>query len=186
MFLEILFNSIFFVALTEMGDKTQLLAFILATRYKKPWTIMGAIFLATIANHLLAAWLGTFISQYVPAHILKWSLVAVFLAFAIWVMIPDKEGEVKSTGKWGAFLTTFVSFFLAEMGDKTQLTTLALAAKYNDLTLVTIGSTIGMMISSALAIFFGNKLTKRIPMKVIHAFAAFFFVIMAIGIIVKF
>lgn len=183
--MDIIFNSFIFVALTEMGDKTQLLAFVLASRFRKPWTIFAGIFVATVLNHLLAAWAGRFVSDLIPYQYLKWILALTFIVFAVWVMIPDKDEGLNEKRKWGAFVTTVITFFLAEMGDKTQLATVALAAKYNDLGLVTIGSTLGMMLTSGLAVFFGDKMTKKIPMKWIHAVAAVFYVIFAIAIIVK-
>ncbi len=183
--MDIILNSFVFVALTEMGDKTQLLAFVLASRFKKPWTIFFGIFVATVLNHLLAAWAGRFVSDLIPHLYLKWILALTFIGFAIWVMIPDKDEGLNEKRKWGALLTTIVTFFIAEMGDKTQLATVALAAKYNDLGLVTIGSTLGMMVTSGLAVFFGDKMTKKIPMKWVHALAALFYVIFAIAIVVK-
>ncbi len=181
--LKIIFNSFLLVFLTEMGDKTQLLAFVLASRFKKPWPIFAGIFVATVANHLLAASAGVWVSQNLPPQILKWILAVLFLAFAVWIMIPDKDVELEERKGWGAFHTTVVTFFLAEMGDKTQISTVTLAAKYNNLFLVTVGTTIGMMITDGLAVFFGDKMTKKIPMNWIHAGAAIVYVVFAIGIL---
>lgn len=182
--LKIIFNSFLLVSLTEMGDKTQLLAFVLATRFKKPWAIFAGIFVATVFNHLLASSVGVWVSNAVSPQILKWLLAATFLVFAVWIMIPDKEEELEKTTKWGPFLTTAVTFFLAEMGDKTQIATVTLAAKYHNFLLVTVGTTLGMMLTDGLAVFFGDRMTKFIPMKWIHAGAAILYVVFAIGILI--
>ena len=168
-----------------MGDKTQLLAFVLATRYKKPWTIFAGIFVATILNHLLAASVGVWVANAVSPLILKRILAAIFLIFAVWILIPDKDDGLEETRKWGPFLTTVVTFFLAEMGDKTQIATVTLAAKYHDLLLVTTGTTIGMMLTDGLAVFFGDKMTKYIPMKWIHILASILYIIFAVGILIS-
>lgn len=181
--MDIFLNSTFLVALTEMGDKTQLLAFVLATRFKKPWTIVAGIFVATVLNHLMAASLGELVSDYVPAHILKWVLALAFFAFAAWVMIPDKEEDIQDKNRFGPFLTTVISFFIAEMGDKTQLSTVALAAKFSSPVIVTIGTTVGMMIANCPAVFFGNKMLKYIPLKWIHISAAVLYVVFGIYIL---
>ncbi len=182
--LDVVFNSFLLVALSEMGDKTQLLAFILASRFKKPWPVFWGILLATILNHALAAWAGSWVSSFISPFYLKYGLAAIFFAFAIWVLIPDKaDDEVKSYG-YGAFLTTTVVFFIAEMGDKTQLATIALAARYKDLFWVTIGTTLGMMLSNGLAVFFGDKLAQKISMIWMHRIAAILFVLFGIGAII--
>lgn len=179
----IVIHSFLLVAATEMGDKTQLLALILASRFKRPWTILAGIFVATILNHALAAFVGDWVSQMLPEHYLKWILASLFFAFAIWVLIPDKVDEEKAPGRFGAFLTTLFAFFLAEMGDKTQLSTIALAAEYQNLTLVTLGTTLGMMFSNGLAVFFGKKVTDHLPLKWIHIFASLLFVAFGLWII---
>lgn len=168
-----------------MGDKTQLLAFVLATRFKKPWTIFAGIFVATVLNHLLASSIGLWVSNAFSPQILKWILAATFLAFAVWIMIPDKEEDIEKAPRWGAFLTTAVTFFLAEMGDKTQIATVTLAAKYHSLLYVTIGTTLGMMLTDGLAVFFGDKMTKFVPMKWVHLGAAILYIVFAIGILLK-
>ena len=168
----------------EMGDKTQLLALVLTARYKKPWTILFGVFIATLLNHALAAYAGGMVSSWVSPMVLKWSLAIIFFAFAAWILIPDKEEELKSTSQYGALLTTIVAFFLAEMGDKTQLATIALGARYTNTVLVTIGTTVGMIASNALAIFLGDQLLKRIPMQWVRVFACGLFVIFGIGILI--
>ena len=167
-----------------MGDKTQLLALVLTARYKKPWTILFGVFIATLLNHALAAYAGGMVSSWVSPMVLKWSLAIIFFAFAAWILIPDKEEELKSTSQYGALLTTIVAFFLAEMGDKTQLATIALGARYTNTVLVTIGTTVGMIASNALAIFLGDQLLKRIPMQWVRVFACGLFVIFGIGILI--
>lgn len=181
--LEILFNGFLLIFVSEMGDKTQLLALVLATRFKKPWVILAAIFAATLANHGLSAFAGEWISGFFSPQTLSWLMALVFTLFAIWILIPDKEGEVLESWQFGAFLTTFVSFFLAEMGDKTQLATVALGAQYNSVVMVTLGTTLGMMASNALVIFFGHRILKRISMKWVRIFASLLFVIFALGIL---
>jgi len=172
---DTLLNSALLVFLSEMGDKTQLLALVLAARFKAPWTIMAGIFVATVLNHALAAWSGGFIASLVSPEVLTWVLALTFFAFAIWILIPDKADENETKGRFGAFLTTVIAFFLAEMGDKTQLATIALGAHYSNTSLVTLGTTLGMMFSNALAVFAGDSLLKRIPMKWIRIFASLSF-----------
>jgi len=175
--MEILINCFILVFAGEMGDKTQLLALVLAARFRKPWTIMLGIFIATLLNHALAAWGGGMVAKYAGPEVMRWSLALIFFTFAAWILIPDKEEELKDEGRFGALLTTIVTFFLAEMGDKTQLATIALGARYSNLVLVTVGTTLGMMASNALAIFLGEKLLKRIPMQWIRRTASLLFVL---------
>ncbi|MBY0384417.1 TMEM165/GDT1 family protein [bacterium] len=181
--MEVLFNSFLLVAATEMGDKTQLLAFLLVARFRKPWVILSGIFVATVLNHLLAAFIGEWVSQLVSPLTLRWVLAIIFFAFAVWVLIPDQEEDPKTKGRWGAFLTTLVAFFLAEMGDKTQLATVALAARYQSLVMVTTGTTLGMMFSDGLAVFFGEKILKKISLKYIRWFSALLFVLFGISLL---
>jgi Ca2+/H+ antiporter, TMEM165/GDT1 family len=182
--LSALVNSFLLVFVGEMGDKTQLLALLLAARYRQPWVILSGVFVATILNHALASWAGGFLASYFDPTVLKWALAILFFGFAIWILIPDKEEELKATGRFGAFLTTVVAFFLAEMGDKTQLATVALGARFSQVWIVTLGTTMGMMASNALAIFLGEKLLKRIPMKWVRVFASALFFLFGIGILV--
>lgn len=168
-----------------MGDKTQLLAFVLTTRFKKPWTILLGIFIATILNHYLAAALGGIAASYIPATILKVILAALFFGFAVWVLIPDKEEAISERTKYGALITTIILFFLAEMGDKTQLSTVALSAKYHDTLSVTIGTTLGMMAANAPAVFFGEKIKEYIPIKLIHIGASILYLIFGVLILMN-
>lgn len=181
--MEQILNSFLLVAATEMGDKTQLLAFVLATRFRKPWAIMAGILVATVLNHLLAAYFGSWVSQVIPADYLRWVLGASFLVFAAWILIPDKDDSGSGHSRFGAFLTTTITFFLAEMGDKTQLSTVVLAAKYNNILLVTLGTTLGMLFSDGLAVAFGERLTQRIPLKWVRIFASVLFVGFGLGIL---
>jgi Ca2+/H+ antiporter, TMEM165/GDT1 family len=183
--LSILFNSFLLVFISEMGDKTQLLALVLATRYKKPIPIMAGIFVATILNHALAAWAGQWIGGYFSEQTLKWVLSLTFFVFALWILVPDKEGAVTAPQKFGVFLTTTVAFFLAEMGDKTQLATVALGAQYTNTLLVTLGTTLGMMGSNALAVFFGQRFLNKVPMKWVRIFACALFALFGLVILLK-
>lgn len=169
-----------------MGDKTQLLALVLSTRFRKPVPIMFGILAATLLNHALASYAGSFVTHHVSADILKWALAATFIGFGLWMLIPDKDEGFKDKHQWGPFLTTTVAFFFAEMGDKTQLATVALGAKYAAPLMVTIGTTIGMLAADGLAVFFGHKFTDRVPMKLVHRIASALFILFGIGIIVGF
>lgn len=167
----------------EIGDKTQLLALILVTRFHKPWQIMGGILVATLLNHAIAAWFGNVVAQQFDPQILKYSLAAIFFGFAAWILIPDKEEEFKTSRRANAFLTTLVAFFFAEIGDKTQLATIALGAKSTSLISVILGTTLGMLASNALVVFFGKKLLKKIPMKWIRIFTCALFALFGFLII---
>jgi Ca2+/H+ antiporter, TMEM165/GDT1 family len=175
------------VTLAEMGDKTQLLAFLLATRFKKPLPIVAGILVATIFNHGLAGLLGTWITTILSPEILRWVLGFSFLGMAIWTLIPDKldteNQDLKSDS--GVFLATLVAFFLAEMGDKTQVATVALAAHYDSPISVVIGTTLGMMIADVPAVFLGNTFAKKLPLKIIHGIAAGLFAIIGFIILLK-
>jgi putative Ca2+/H+ antiporter (TMEM165/GDT1 family) len=172
------------VFISEMGDKTQLLSLVLASRFKKPWTIMLGVFIATVLNHALASGLGSWVASQLSPKVLAWILANFFFIFAGWVLIPDKEGELKESSRFGALITTIIAFFLAEMGDKTQLATVALGAKYSNTAIVTLGTTLGMLASNALAIFAGEKLLARIPMKWVRIFACVLFVGFGVAILV--
>lgn len=178
-------NSFLLVFAGEMGDKTQLLSLVLVARYKKPWTILAGVTVATILNHGLASWLGEFVAAQLSPETVKWSLAVIFFAFAAWILVPDKEGEVKTGGRFGAFATTVIAFFIAEMGDKTQLATIALGAQYANTLIVTIGTTAGMIAANALAVFLGEKLLQKIPMKWVRIFASTLFVAFGVAIIFK-
>jgi putative Ca2+/H+ antiporter (TMEM165/GDT1 family) len=181
--MESLLISTGVVALAEIGDKTQLLAFILAARFKKPVPIILGILVATLINHGLAGALGAWITSAVTPEILRWVLGISFIGMAIWTMIPDKieEEETKVAQKFGVFGATLITFFLAEMGDKTQIATVAMAAHYAAPLLVVIGTTLGMLIADVPAVFLGDKLANKIPMKLVHSIAAAIFAILGIA-----
>ncbi|MGG4604363.1 TMEM165/GDT1 family protein [Paenalcaligenes sp. Me131] len=169
------------VALAEIGDKTQLLAFILAARFKRPLPIIAGVLVATLLNHGLAGALGAWLSDALNPHVLTWILAISFLLMAGWMLIPDKlDDDTRITAKHGVFITTVCTFFLAEMGDKTQLATVALAAQYEAFWSVVIGTTLGMMIANVPAIFIGQKLAERLPVKLVHAIAACVFLILGV------
>lgn len=178
--MESIVNSFLLVFVSEMGDKTQLLSLILTMRFKRPWVILFGVLIATLLNHALASWGGHLVAGLVPPETLKLILAVIFIIFSFWILIPDKEGEIKESGHFGVLLTTIISFFLAEMGDKTQFATIALGAKYPSVLAVTLGTTLGMLASNALAIFFGKALLDRIPMQWIRRFASLLFFVFGI------
>lgn len=184
--LEAILHSFFLVFVSEMGDKTQLLALVLAARFRKPIPIMMGILVATLLNHALASYVGAFVTNYVSADILKWVLAGTFIGFGLWMLLPDKDEGFEDKHTWGPFLTTAVAFFFAEMGDKTQLATVALGAKFAAPMMVTLGTTLGMLGADGLAVVFGHKFTERVPMKFVHRFASALFILFGIGILVGF
>lgn len=173
--MEAVVSSFLLVAASEMGDKTQLLAFSLASRFRKPWAVMGGILVATLANHALASSLGTWVSTHVPARVMAAILAATFIGFGLWTLKPDTLEESGKPPRFGAFLTTVLLFFLAEMGDKTQLATVAMAARYQSVLQVTAGTTLGMLFSDGLAVFLGEKLATKVQMKWLRWIAASLF-----------
>ncbi len=168
------------IALAEIGDKTQLLAFLLASRFKKPIPIIVGITLATLINHGLAGAVGAWITSNISQNVLRWVLGASFLGMAVWTLIPDKieDEETQLATKLGVFGATFITFFLAEMGDKTQIATVAMSAHYNDIFMVVAGTTLGMLIADVPAVFAGDKLSQKIPMRVVHSIAAAMFAVL--------
>ncbi len=181
--MESLLVSTGVVALAEIGDKTQLLAFLLAARFKKPLPIILGILVATLVNHALAGAVGAWITTMITPQVLRWILGLSFIGMAIWTLIPDEieEDETKLTNRFGVFGATLVTFFLAEMGDKTQVATVAMAAHYATPVLVVLGTTLGMMIANVPAVFIGEKLAARIPMKLVHAVAAGIFAVLGVA-----
>ena len=172
------------VALGEIGDKTQLLALLLAARYRKPVPIILGILVATLANHAAAAAVGAWVTRLVDPTWMRWILGVSFLAVAVWMLIPDEADEVEGggSGRLGVFGVTVVAFFLAEMGDKTQIATVMLAARFNELVAVTAGTTLGMMIANVPAVLLGDKATKFVPIEWVHRIAAVVFAV--IGVLV--
>ncbi len=181
--MESLLVSTGVVALAEIGDKTQLLAFLLAARFKKPVPIILGILAATIVNHGLAGAFGAWITASVSPEILRWVLGLSFIGMAVWTMIPDEieEEETKIAKKFGVFGATLITFFLAEMGDKTQVATVAMAVHYAAPLMVVIGTTLGMLIADVPAVFAGDKLASKIPMKLVHSIAAAIFALLGIA-----
>jgi putative Ca2+/H+ antiporter (TMEM165/GDT1 family) len=170
------------VALAEIGDKTQLLAFLLAARFRKPLPIVAGILVATVVNHGLAGALGAWIMQTVGAEIMRWVLGVSFLAMAAWTLIPDEieEDEMRIAQRLGVFGATVVSFFIAEMGDKTQIATVAMAARFDAAWVVILGTTLGMLIANVPAVYLGDRLAGRIPMKLVHGLAAAIFAVLGV------
>jgi Ca2+/H+ antiporter, TMEM165/GDT1 family len=185
--LEPLLVSTGVVALAEIGDKTQLLAFILAARFKKPLPIVAGILCATMVNHGLAGALGAWITSLLSPDVLRWILGLSFIGMAAWTLIPDKieEEETQIAKSFGVFGATLITFFLAEMGDKTQLATIALAAHYPSPVMVVIGTTLGMLIADVPAVFVGNRFAQKIPMKLVHSIAAAIFAVMGVLTLLK-
>ncbi len=171
------------VALAEMGDKTQLLSLVLAARFRKPWPIVWGILAATLVNHAMAGAVGSFITTLLSPQALRWVLAASFLAMAVWMLIPDRldEDDQPKSPKYGVFATTVVLFFLAEMGDKTQIATVALAAQYQQLASVVTGTTLGMMIANVPVVFLGERITRLVPLHWVHRICALIFVVLAVA-----
>ena len=170
------------VGLAEIGDKTQLLAFLLAAKFRKPLPIVLAIFVATVANHAFAAAVGAWITSMLGPDVLRWVLGVSFLAMAAWTLIPDKlDEEDTKLAKYGVFLTTLIAFFMAEMGDKTQVATVALAARYNDIVSVVLGTTFGMMLANVPAVYLGDKIANRVSLRLVHGIAALVFAVLGVA-----
>lgn len=182
--MEALLVSTAIVALAEMGDKTQLLSFVLAARFRRPAPILLGILVATLANHSLAGWLGTWLATLLPPAVLRWILAFSFFAFGLWALRPDELREEPRLPAAGVFLATLVAFFLVEMGDKTQLATVALAARYQVLVSVVVGTTIGMLVANAPAVWLGERMADRVNMKHLRwAAATLFFLLGALAFV---
>ena len=174
------------VALAEMGDKTQLLALVLAARFRKPWPIVFGIFTATVVNHALAGAVGAWVTQWLGATALRWILGGSFIAMAIWMLIPDKldNEDGGNNARFGVFGTTVLAFFLAEMGDKTQIATVMLAARFvHDYLWVVVGTTLGMMLANAPVVFLGERIMRRVPIKLVHGVSAVIFLVLGVVMI---
>ena len=171
------------VALGEIGDKTQLLALLLAAKFRRPVPIILGILVATLANHAAAGWLGGWLAAQMGSQVLRWVIGASFLAMALWMMIPDRLDDEAAGGggqRFGIFGTTVVAFFLAEMGDKTQIATVALAARYSDLLAVVAGTTLGMLIANVPAVLLGNRIASKLSMTLVHGFAGLIFALLGL------
>ncbi|BAL94262.1 TMEM165/GDT1 family protein [Rubrivivax gelatinosus] len=179
--MEALLISTGVVALGEMGDKTQLLAILLAARFKRPVPIILGVLVATLVNHALAGVVGDTVARWLGPDLLRWVIGGSFLAMAVWMLIPDEVDEVEGgTGRFGVFGTTVIAFFLAEMGDKTQIATVALAARFTDLWAVVAGTTFGMMLANVPAVFLGDRVSRLVPMRVVHAISATIFAVLGV------
>ena len=183
--MEALLTSTAVVALAEIGDKTQLLAMVLAARFRKPVPIALGILLATIANHFLAALAGYYVAGLLEGAWLRWAVGISFIAMAAWTLVPDKLDDDESPGisGAGAFLTTLVAFFLVEIGDKTQVATVALAARFEAVVMVTIGTTIGMLLANVPVVYLGDKLVARLPLKAVRIGAALLFLVLGLWVL---
>ena len=168
------------VALAEMGDKTQLLSLVLAARFRKPWPIVLGILVATLANHALAGALGSWVTTVLGPTALRWVLGLSFIAMAVWMLIPDRldDEDDGQAPRMGVFMTTVVAFFLAEMGDKTQIATVMLAAQYQAWAWVVAGTTLGMMIANAPVVWLGDAITRRVPIRLVHLVSAVLFALL--------
>ena len=180
--MEAFFISTAIVALAEMGDKTQLLALVLAARFRKPWPIVAGIFVATVLNHALAGAAGAWVTTWLGPQLLRWVLGLSFIAMAAWMLIPDKldDEAATDTPRWGVFGTTVVAFFLAEMGDKTQIATVMLAAQYSAWLWVVAGTTLGMMLANAPVVWLGERITRLVPLRIVHGVSALIFLLLGV------
>lgn len=180
--MEAFFISLSAVAVAEIGDKTQLLALVLAARFRKPLPIIAGIFVATIVNHAMAAELGILVAGWLTPVVLGWILGVSFIAAGIWMLIPDKEAELEDgvVQRFGPFVTTVIAFFLAEMGDKTQIATIGLAARFHDLISVAAGTTLGMMVANVPAVLLGDVAAKALPMQLVRGTAATIFIVLGV------
>ncbi len=175
------------VALAEIGDKTQLLALVLAARYRKPVPIVLGILVATLANHALAGAAGAWISALIGPGAMRWILGLSFIAMAAWTLVPDRyEDKAETAPRYGVFVTTLVAFFLLEMGDKTQIATVALAAKYSSLAAVVAGTTLGMMLANLPAVLLGDVAAKKLSLRVVHGIAAAIFLVLGVSVLLGF
>ncbi len=170
------------VTLAEMGDKTQLLSLVLAARFKRPWPIVLGIFVATLLNHALAGAVGSWVTTWLGPAALRWVLGLSFIAMAVWMLIPDKLDDEagEDAPRRGVFMTTLVAFFLAEMGDKTQIATVMLAAQYQAWALVVAGTTLGMMLANAPVVWLGDAITRRVPIRLVHLVSAAVFAVLGV------
>jgi putative Ca2+/H+ antiporter (TMEM165/GDT1 family) len=179
--MEALFTSTAVVTFAEIGDKTQLLAILLATRFRAPLPIILGILVATVANHFLAALLGASVADLLDGVWFRYLIAASFVAMAAWTLVPDKVDDLEDKpARFGAFLTTLVAFFLVEMGDKTQVATIALGARFDNLVMVTMGTTLGMMLANVPAVFLGHELIERVPLNIVRVIAALLFLVIGV------
>jgi Ca2+/H+ antiporter, TMEM165/GDT1 family len=187
MSLEALLTSTAIVALAEIGDKTQLLAILLATRFKRPWPIIAGILVATMVNHFFAALIGSEVASFLDGKWFRYAVAVSFLAMAAWTLVPDKldDEEEHKPPRFGVFVTTVIAFFLVEMGDKTQIATIALGARFHEALWVTAGTTLGMMIANVPAVFLGNELIRRVPLNVVRIVTAGLFALIGLWLLLQ-
>lgn len=180
--LEAFFASTAVVALAEIGDKTMLLAIVLAARLRAPWAILAGILVATLANHALAALVGSQVAGLIDAPWFRIAVALGFIAMAAWTLVPDELDDTEDSlrQRGGAFLTTLIAFFLVEMGDKTQVATIALGAQYHSVLVVAAGTTLGMMLANAPAVFLGEKLVQKVSLKLTRSLAALLFLVLGL------
>jgi putative Ca2+/H+ antiporter (TMEM165/GDT1 family) len=182
MHMEALLFSTGIVALAEIGDKTQLLAFLLAAKFRRPLPIVAGILVATLANHALAAAVGAWISSVLGPNAMRWILGVSFIAMAAWTLVPDKiDDDEAKLGHYGVFLATLLAFFMAEMGDKTQVATVALAARFDAIVSVVAGTTLGMMLANVPAVYLGERIAGKVPLKLVHGIAAAIFALLGVA-----
>ena len=185
--MEALLVSTGVVALAEMGDKTQLLSLLLAARFRRPAPIILGIFVATLANHALAGAVGTWVTHTLGEDVMRWVLGVSFLAMAAWTLVPDKPpGNEGQAARFGVFGTTLIAFFLIEMGDKTQIATVVLAAQYSAFAMVVAGTTLGMMLANVPAVLLGERATKALPIRAIQIVAAVIFAVLGLAVLTGF
>ena len=171
------------VALAEMGDKTQLLSLLLAAKFRKPWPIVAGIFVSTLVNHALAGAVGSWVTRALGPEVLRWVLGGSFIAMAAWMLIPDRlddDEDGDGAPRYGVFLTTVIAFFLAEMGDKTQVATVMLAARFHAWAPVVAGTTLGMMLANVPVVWFGDRITRKVPIRAVHAAGALVFLVLGV------
>ncbi len=184
--MEALLTSTAVVALAEIGDKTQLLAIVLATRFRKPLPIVAGIFGATVANHFLAALVGSEVASILDGQWFRYAIAVSFIVMAAWTLIPDKlDDDQEKPARFGAFVTTLIAFFLVEMGDKTQVATVALGARFHDVVAVTTGTTLGMMLANVPAVFLGHEVLKYVPLTVVRFIAASLFLVIGVWLLIQ-
>jgi putative Ca2+/H+ antiporter (TMEM165/GDT1 family) len=175
------------VALAEMGDKTQLLSLVLAARFRKPWPIILGILASTVLNHALAGAVGNWVTHFLGPVVLRWILGGSFIAMALWMLVPDKldDDEVPKSSRFGVFGTTVIAFFLAEMGDKTQIATVVLAARFVDAYVwVVLGTTLGMMLANVPVVLLGERIVKRVPIRLVHGISAAIFMVLGVAALI--
>jgi Ca2+/H+ antiporter, TMEM165/GDT1 family len=184
--LEAFLTSTAVVALAEIGDKTQLLAIVLSTRFKRPWPIIGGILGATLVNHFLSALVGAEVASVLDGLWFRYLVAASFIAMGLWTLVPDKLDTVEEKpARFGAFLTTLIAFFLVEMGDKTQIATVALGARFHAVLPVTAGTTVGMMLANVPAVFLGNALIRKVPLQAVRIVAALLFLVIGTWLLLQ-